>query len=268
MDYKGLTPVRYTKLNHSGVRGLCVSGSWLVVTYGWANTTRLFSLPDLTLHHQVTVERCLYPRADSDGLVYVSAKKHIAVLEITDSGNMTAVRNITAVGGQILNSPRVAVGPQPGQLCVSSVGPFRLWLVNATNDRVVQTLTPPEQCRGLYSVASLDSGQLMISYGGGSPWKFSLAVYRSTSESPTVLTSLSVADFVYGLVGSGNKFLAPYVNTGGLLVVSANGTVLHTVDAVSGKLGIFLYFINDVAVWQDCIWLGGFRGDFVVLCAD
>ena len=180
---------------------------------------------------------------------------------------MTVIRNIT-VGGQNLSYPSVAVGPQPGLLCVAQWRPARLWLVNATDGRVKQPLPLPQQCVGLYSVAALDSGQLMISYHVSWYGKFSLAVYRSTSESPTVLTSLSsVGDLVSGLVGIGNQFLAPYNYAGDLLVVSANGTVLHTVDAVSGKLGIFLYSIYDVAVWQDCVWLGGVLGDLVPLCA-
>ncbi len=57
LDYGGMTPVRYVRLKHK-ISGLCVSGRWLVVTDGWSNTTRLYSLPDLTLHHQVTVEWC------------------------------------------------------------------------------------------------------------------------------------------------------------------------------------------------------------------
>ena len=171
--------------------------------------------------------------------------------------------------GQDLWLPRVAVGPQPGLLCVAGQYPARLWLVNATDGRVKQALPLPQQCVALYSVAAMDSGQLMISYTASWPWKFSLAVYRSMSESPTVLTSLSsVGDLVWGLVGSGNQFLAPYSHSGDLLVLSANGTVLHTVDAVSGKLGIFLYGIHDVAVWQDCVWLGGWFGDLVLLCAN
>ncbi len=267
VDYGGLTPVRYMRLKHN-VSGLCVSGAWLVITEYRTNTTRLYSLPDLTLHHQVTVEWCKLPRADNDGRVYVPALSYITVVEITDSGNMTAIRNIT-LEGQDLSYPSVAVGPQPGLLCVTQQYPARLWLVNATDGRVKQALPLPQQCVALYSVAAMDSGQLMISYTASWPWKFSLAVYRSMSESPTVLTSLSsVGDLVWGLVGSGNLFLALYSYTGDLLVVSANGTVLHTVDAVNGKLGIFLHGITDLAVWQDCVWLGFYHGDLVLLCAN
>ncbi len=267
VDYGGVTPVRYTRLNHS-ISGLCVSGPWLVVTDYWRNTTRLYSLPDLTLHHQVTVELCRLPRVNSDGRVYVPALSYIAVLQITDSCKMAAIRNITTVGGQDLRHATMAVGPQPGLLCVA-VYPPKMWLVNATDDRLVQTLTLPEQCAGLYTVAALDSGQLMISYRTSWSRKFSLAVYRSTSASPTVLPSLSsVADNVYALVGSGNQFLAAYRYSGELLVVSANGTVLHTLDAVSGKQGIFLHSIYDLAVWQDCVWLEGWHGNLVLLCAN
>ncbi len=53
-----------------------------------------------------------------------------------------------------------------------------------------------------------------------------------------------------------------------LFVLTAEGLVLHTVDAVSGKLGVFLHDVKGVAVWQDCVWMGSQHGDFVLLCAN
>ncbi len=243
VDYSRLQPVRYARLKHN-ITGLCVSGRWLVVT-DWVNTS-LYSLPDLALRHKVRVEACRLPRAASDSLVYVPGKRYIALLEITASGNMTELRNITTVGGQKLLLPSVAVGPQPGQLCVAQYHQPRLWIVNTTNDRVIHTVRLPDPCQVLWSVAALDSGQLMISYSVSHP-NFSLAFYTSVADSPEVLHR-SVADGVNGLLGHGQHFLAPHVFKADLLVMGSNGSVLHTVDAVSGKLGVYLHWINDVAV--------------------
>ncbi len=230
------------------------------------NITRLYSLPDLTLYHQVQVDRCSRPGAAIDGRVYVPAGSYIALLEITDYGIMTAIRNITSVGGQDLDRSCVAVGPQAGQLCVSTQEPARLWVVNSTDGWLVQTLDVPEQCIALYAVAALDSGQVMISYLATWYKEFRLAVYSSTSESPTLLTNLtSVTDYVQGLVGVGNLFLAPHAYSSDLLVLSSDGSVLHRVDAVSG---VFLHNIRDVTIWQDCVWLGTLFGDLLLLCAD
>ncbi len=268
IDYPRLKPVRYTKLN-GHISGLCVTGSWLVVT-DWVNTS-LYSLPDLALHHQVTVKRCVRPRADTAGLVYVPTWQyngHIAVLQIT-RGRLEEIRNITAVGGHGRYLPVVGVGPQPGQLCVGQYDPLGLSIINVTEDKLVQEVTLPDQCRNLLSVAALDSGQLMISYWISFPDNHSLAFYTSVTDSPTVLYNMSaVGDCVHSLLASGNNFLAPFALKADLLVLSADGSVLHTVDAVSGKLGVYLHEIFDVAVWQDCVWLGGWYGDLVLLCND
>ncbi len=96
----------------------------------------------------------------------------------------------------------------------------------------------------------------------------SLAVYRSVTDFPKLLANLTtVGDVVTGLTGLGNHFLAPYYLEANLLILDPDGSVLYTVDAVSGKLGIWLYMINDVTVWQDCVWLGGWS-TLVLLCGD
>ncbi len=265
IDYARLRPVRYRRLGHK-ITGLCVSGSWLIVTDD--KNTSLYSLPEMKLHHQLHLESALLPRSDSDGVVYVPGSRHIAVLQITDSGKLTEIRNITTVGGQRLLYPAIAVGPQPGQLCVGRYDPPRLWVVNLSDGSLLHTLRLPDQCVQLSSIAALDSGQLMISYKVNSS-SYSLAVYRSVTNSSTLLTSLTtVEDWVNGFLGSGNRFLAPYTYNSNLLVLDPDGSVLYTVDAVSGKQGVFLSWIQDVAVWQDCVWLGGYEGDFVLLCAD
>ncbi len=51
-------------------------------------------------------------------MVYVPAYKNITVLEISDSGNMSVVRILTA-GRQSMFYPRVASHPQPGLVFVA-----------------------------------------------------------------------------------------------------------------------------------------------------
>ncbi len=267
VDYSSLEPIRYTEVNHS-ISGLCVSSSWLVVT-GWDDTVRLYSLPGLELHHHLMVRWCHHPRVDSDGVVYVPGDRYIAVLQITDSGKMTEIRKYSSVGGLGLGGwLSVTVGPESGQLCLAQWDPPRLWVMNVSDNSLLHNLTLPDACDGLLSVAALVSGQLMISYRiSRRNHVHSLAVYRSWADSPSLLTNLtSVGDRVYGLTGSGNHFLAPYYYQSDLLILGTNGSVLHTVDAVSGRLGLRLYEMEDATVWQDCIWLGGWMGDLVLLC--
>ena len=266
IDYARLRPVRYQRLGRK-ISGLCVSGSWLIVTDDRI-TTSLYSLPDMQLHDQLHIESCLLPRADGDGVVYVPGSRYIAVLQIIDSGHITEIRNITAVGGQSLYFPAIAVGPQPGQLCVGRYAPPTLWVINISDGSLLHNLVLPDQCEQLSSIAALASGHLMISYKVSST-THGLAVYRSVTDSPTLLANLTtVEDWVNGCLGSGNHFLASYTYDSDLLVLGPDGSVLYTVDAIRGKQGVFLSWIQDVAVWQDCVWLGGYYGDFVLLCAD
>ncbi len=51
-----------------------------------------------------------------------------------------------------------------------------------------------------------------------------------------------------------------------LLVVASEGSTLHVIEALTGKLGIYLNSATDVAVWKDCIWMGNAYGDLVLLC--
>ena len=265
IDYARLRPVRYRRLPHK-ISGLCVSGRWLIVT-DYSNAS-LYSLPEMQLHDQLHLDYCLLPRSDGDGVVYVPGPGYIAVLQITDSGKLTEIRNISTVEGQTLFYPAIAVGPQPGQLCVGQWDPPRLWVNNISDGSLLHTLTLPDPCDQLNSIAALASGQLMISYRVNST-THGLAVYRSVTDSPTLLTNLAtVEDMVNGILGSENHFLAPYTYNSNLLVLGPDGSLLYTVDAVSGKQGVFLSSIQDVAVWQDCVWLGGYDGDFVLLCAD
>ncbi len=249
--------------------GICISGPWLLAT-GWYGIS-LYSLPDLQPNHQLKLPHCRQPRTDRDGMVYVPTDRHIAVLKISDSGNMIEVRNLTSVGGQSLGFPFIAIGPQPGQLLVAQLYPPRLWVINITDSSLLHPLTLPDQVVTMLSVAALDSGHIMISsyLAGTGRWTSGLAVYRSATDSPTLLANMtSVEDYVSGLTTMGNHFLAPYCLHGNLLVLNATGSVLQTIDTSKWNLETFLYGVIDVAGWEDwnCFWLATVHGDLVLLC--
>ncbi len=267
IDFSALSPVRYTRLGHK-ISGLCVSEPWVLVADYWNNTVYLHILPDLRLHDQLYVGAARVPRAGKDGLVYVPSWYGIVLLQISSTGKMRVIRFLSTVGRHFLNHPRVAVGPTPGLLCVASWRPAALWMVNTTDDSVVQTVQLPEQCEYIWSVAALNTGQLLICYRVAVPFGNRLAFYRSMTESLVVFTDLLPAgDCVYGLAANWNRFVGIYVDHEELMVVDADGSVLHAVDCVLGKLGIHMQETRDVAVWQDCVWLGGY-GYVVLLCAD
>ncbi len=89
VDFARLRPVRYTEMNHP-VYGLCQC----VRSPGWLS---LNGERCIKLYSQLTVPSCHHPRADSDGAVYVPGYRYIAVLEITDSGNLG---NFSSLWGQ------------------------------------------------------------------------------------------------------------------------------------------------------------------------
>ncbi len=203
-------------------------------------------------------------------MLYVPDLYNIMVLEISDSGNMSVFRILTT-GRQSMLHPRVASHPQPDLMFVAAnqqQGSPQLCVINVADDSVVETLELPDNCAWLLSLASLTTGEILISYRVNDRVNSSLALYRSASQSPTELTNLpSVSDWVLAMVSNDNLFLMSYSLGSDLLVLTTEGFVLHTVDTVSGKLGVFLHDVTGVAVWQDCVWMGSHHGDLVLLCA-
>ncbi len=230
---------------------------------------RVYSFPGLKLMYQLSLGYSRSPRADRDGTIFVPSYRNITLLEISGTGKMTVLRNLTA-GGWGLLYPSVATGLEADLLCVATRYPPALLIVNITEDRVVRAMELPEPCQRIFSVAALATGEVLIFYLvdiSNSSFTGSFALYGSVSEPPTLLTNMtSERDFVRGLLGTGNRFLVLYNYSGELLVVAPDGSVLHDIEALTGKLGIWLYIATDVAVWQDCLWMVGFRGDMFLLC--
>ncbi len=268
IDYSDLKPVRYAKFNHS-MSGLCVCEPWMIVSDYIGNACRVYRLADLRLMDQLSVAYSHSPRAERNGLIFVPGYRNnvnITLLGINGTGKMTVLRNLTA-GGRDLRYPSVATGLEADLLCVSTDFPPALLIVNVTEDRVVREMELPKPCQTLCSVAALASGEVLIYYSAADYYDGSLALYGSVSEPPTLLTNMtSECDVVLGLLGTGNRFLVPYCYSSELLVVAPDGSVLHVIEALTGKLGIWLYRVSDVAVWQDCVWVGGGYGDLVLLC--
>ncbi len=289
IDYKAWKPVRHIDLGLGEATGLCVSNHWLVVTTGfWEITVHVYSLPDAKQHHSqnfsVPIRRHEYGssepqfalRADSTGLIYVPCSTYVAVLEISETGNLTLVRNITA-GGELWEVGHIslAVGPETGQLYVASYNRpnFTVVHVNTANNSIARTLTLPhtvysEIPEPAIGVAMLNTGQILVLclyWENGTTHKV-LYIYRSVSEPPELLASLT---WWGNCLGHRNQFLIldrtfASVN---IRVLSDNGTLLHTVDVLSGRDGVWLLNVADVAIWEDCGWmLGHDEGALVLLC--
>ena len=163
IDYAALKPVRYAQLSYS-IFGMCVRESWLAVTD--YNRVRLYSLPQLQLLSYVPIPRCHNPCCDRNGMLYVPGHYNIKVLEISDSGNMSVVRTLTA-GRQYMIWPRVASHPQPGLVFVADNQGHNapeLYVINVADDSVVETLEIPDPCYWLLSLSSLPTGEILISY--------------------------------------------------------------------------------------------------------
>lgn len=197
------------------------------------------------------------PRADSDGVVYIPGSRYISMLEISDSGHATVIGNLTGQG-ELQGHTVVAVGPRPGELCVGHSS--HVYIVNITTDSILRRLARPPGLRKVDSLAVLPTGQILVSDRDGQ-----IAWYRSVSESAILLADTPDSGRRVLMVGNVNLFLvAPHFGSQ-LFVMDYEG-IWHTVDALNGKDGVWVPGITDMAVWDNCVWVGNDEGSLVLLC--
>ncbi len=303
IDYNAWKPVRHIDLGLRDADGLCVSKNWLVVITGYRKiVVHVYSLPYGKKHHSQTFAASsrwdpyyiytqkgwrrytpyisqLAPRADSTGLIYVPCSTYVAVLEISETGNLTLVWNVTA-GGELWQNAGIslAVAPETDQLYVASYSRPKITitvvLVNTANNSIARTLRTLRlpwfvSARPLTAVAALDTGQIFVSclYWEGSDFLTVLYMYRSVSEPPELLAGIPLTS-PGNCLGHLNHFLVLDMSDSSIIrVVSDNGTLLHTVDVLNGRDGVWLPHAVDVAIWEDCGWVLGYEeGSLVLLC--
>ena len=145
LDYSRLHPVRYRNLGHGLLQSICVSGRWLV-TLRWDSTAaQVYSLPGLQPECKLpdVLSDCGDIRADSEGRVFGACYNRVAMLEISETGNLTFSRNLTAGGRLDGRDNTVAVGSTPGQLWVGcwwvpAGHTCDIYLIDIDNDTVIQ----------------------------------------------------------------------------------------------------------------------------------
>ncbi len=103
LDYSRLHPVRYRNLGHGRLSSICVSGRWLVALHGypWRIAAHVYTLPGLQSECKLpdVLFLCDDIRADSEGRVFSGCWERVAMLEISETGNLTFSRNLTAGEG-------------------------------------------------------------------------------------------------------------------------------------------------------------------------
>ncbi len=263
IDPTALKPVRQANLGHE-IRGMCVSKQWMLVTdFYYVGTIRVYSLPDLQLRKRVQVDSHAgnHLRTDSEGrvyIVYVSDAPYISMLEISDDGDVTVLGNLT-VQGKLQGTIRVAVGPQPGQLCAGHFLHVHVYIVNITGDSILHTLVVPPEIEGIHEVAALSTGEVLVADAGGH-----LAWYPSVSEPAIMLTDTLVTGWLI-MLGNIHQFLVATLKGSQLYVVDRKRT-WHTLESLNGGEGVWIPEIIDVTVWENCMWVAQEIGDLILLC--
>ncbi len=123
-------------------------------------TAKVYSFPVLHPRSELSEvgSGCLMIRADSEGRVFAGCKNRVVMLEISEAGNLTFSRNLTA-GGRLRGITGVSVGPKPGQLWLGSIWAHPKdktgYLIDVDNDSVIQEIQAP--------VVSNNSSHLLLS---------------------------------------------------------------------------------------------------------
>ncbi len=217
--------------------GLCVSWEWLVVTC--SNTTLcVYSLPELRYKHQANFSfQVFFPCADHAGLVYVSARKRISMVAVSDTGIVTVNRNLTLGGlqGEIASA---TTGPQPGELCVLLYYPPRVVILNVDNDNITYNLSLPPGTKHVGSVGVLDTGQILAAVEIHDA--MALALYISFDRSPVLLYGTIPLGGAFEMIDHANHFLLTLPATSLILVLDADGRTVPTVDVLNGNGSVWL----------------------------
>ena len=240
-------PVRYRKLEHdkSHVDSICVSGRWLVALHWNPTAVQVYSLPGLQPECKLPDDFsvCQEIRADSEGHVFGGCRERIAMLEISETGNLTFSRNLTAGGRLDGRRNTVAVGFTPGQLWVGcwyadDGQSCDIYLIDIDNDTVMQKIDSNGYRRGL--VSQLLTGELLIKRYR------TIQLYQSDVTLPP--TNLTVTG--WPLLSHRNHFLLRDWGANTILILDSQGDLVHTVDDLNGKHGICMK-MRDVAVWEN-----------------
>ena len=181
------------------------------------------------------------------------------MLEISETGNLTFSRNLTAGGRLDGRDNTVAVGSTPGQLWVGCWWVHAghgcdIYLIDIDNDTVIQSIDS-NSCRNCYVIISqLLTGELLIKRYDSHHTVVQL--YQSDVTLPP--TNLTVTGLP--LLSHRNHFLLldwGHKNT--ILILDSQGDLVHTLDDLNGKHGIWMK-IRDFAVWENhllvCDWYG------------
>ncbi len=244
IDASFLRIVSHTDLGDSPEWVICVTGQWLVVVGGvhQYRTLSVYRLPGAELVNQVLLSDVAFRlRANSAGVVYVPGSGKITMFLISDTGNITVLGNLTA-GGRLQGGLSVAVGPQPGQLCVTQNDPPRLYIINIATDSIIHTLEIPAGVERVMDVAAVANGQILMEVRGGNSI---LYLYRSVSQPAAAVQTITWRDVV--ILGHNNQFVVGEWHGHQLSVSDSEGN-WHSVDALTDTDGIL-----DIAVWGDCV---------------
>ncbi len=270
-DYTRLRPVSYRNLGDDYSRTFCVTESWLIVLYGWPDqAAHVYSLPAFKAQSNLSDVgfACVNIRADSEGRVFVGCYGRVVMLEISETGNLTFSRNLTAGGRLSGRQNTVAVGSRPGQLWVG----YYYWsfdneidyiyLIGVDNDTVIQGIQEPLDSNWtlILLASQLLTGELLIT---GSRYKSNYSIthlYQTDVTLPP--TNLTVTGHVR--LSHRNHFLVWDWRANTILILDSQGDLVHTVDDLNGKHGIEMQ-IQDVAVWENNLLVCDNHGNVMIL---
>ncbi len=250
---------------------VCVNRKWLIALHGYyGDVARAYSLPNLVRGKAVAgkFSNCDIIGAGSDDRMYVGCYSRVALLEISEEGNLTFRRNLTA-GGQLAKCCRryiVAVDSRPGQLWVAptvySDHDWMLYLMDVNNDSILQSLeivTPTgTMIRGVDGLAVMGTGELLLSGYNANYTTRAVLLYQSNITLPSTLVAVSNSTRV--LLSHRDRFLVCDYKSGNILILDSKGELDHTVDDhLHGKHGVSMR-VRDVAVWEDHLIVCDFHG--------
>ena len=249
---------------------ITVSGKWLVATgseNGSYDAFYTYTLPDIRIANNVSLHsysEC-FSEAGSDGQVFAGCWDRVTVLQISETGNITVTKNLTAEGRLKGRYNMVALGLKSGQIWVTQ---WRYWsetevmviLLDVDTDTVREPIirwavSKPGDLAWI-QVASLETEETLLCdcvYPD-----CHTVLFHTIGAQPK---NISVA----GQVKMSHKdhFLVRDMQENTIMIVDGHGKLLYTVDVLNGKHGIRMEIV-DIALWGNNLIVLGLEGKIVM----
>ena len=271
LDYGKMSRTITLHTNVSGnwpglsLRGLCAVNDYLVTVEGdFSQGTRFLCLYEVTpkelvFHKSVKVDGAFFPRADSEGKVYVPHASGVSIVRVeVENSKMRILRTLTA-GGWLKYAHGVAVVRKDTILVTVGGDRQNLYLVDVQSDTA--TLVQTEHLlagKEPFGVATL-SGSVLLGYQESSI----LFLIPPGAGSPSPIHPQGLKSIRGITADKSGHFLVADEDSSRIWILSTTGEISHVIDVGASSKPYDLTLVTDKR--HQRIYIADLKGEVFIV---